>query len=596
VKILIVGEFRTSQYSRILTCTKGTVLVIENGYISNDISTQAPTSANNVNIKFMYNISSAPDANTGGSHPVWVGNVVGGGSVINGMALDRASAADYDAWQALGNPGWDWASLFDYFRKSTTFIAPTTASQEALGITFNASAYGSGPIAASFPPFDYADMKDIWASWRAAGVPLPTEHASGNAVGAYWTPNSLQPDNQTRSDARNAYYDPVQGRHNLVLAQGRTVNEILFKPGIMTGFKATGVQYKIRSTASIHRVYAKREVILAAGSIFTPQLLQLSGIGPREILRAANIRVKRCMPAVGANLQDHPNAQMLYNLTNLSFPNPFSTQDPVYNASAWDEYRENRTGPITQAHGNSLAFLSLQSITNNSNAIVRTIRSQYVRDFLPSVYEDAALLRGFIKQREIISDLHSRNDAAVAEFPMVSSGLAMNALQRPLSRGTVTLDPENKYGHPVIQWNTFQNPVDKQILAEMVRWTRQHWSRPELSKFSPREVCPGPEAQSDDEIMDGLNRQGALEASEAHMSGSCSMMPQKLGGCVGSDLRVYGTTHLSIVDASVLPLIPATHLQATMYAVAEKAADLIKSRNMDGLSWFVRRNRSTWTS
>jgi choline dehydrogenase-like flavoprotein len=439
-------------------------------------------------------------------------------------------------------------------------------------------------------------MKDIWASWRAAGVPLPTEHASGNAVGAYWAPNSLRPDNETRSDARNAYYDPVQGRHNLVLAQGRTVNEILFRPGILTGYKAIGVQFRIHSTASTQRVYAKREVILAAGSIFTPQLLQLSGMGPQDILHAANVKVRRRMPAVGANLQDHPNAQMFYNLTNLSFPNPLSTRDPVYNTSAWAEYRENRTGPITQAHGNSLAFLSLQSITKKWTAIVRTIESQHVRDFLPSVYDDAALMRGFIKQREIIADLHSRSDAAVAEFPMVSFGLAMNALQRPLSRGTVTLDPENKYNNPIVQWNTFQNPVDKQIMAEMVRWTRQHWTRPELSRFSPREVCPGRQAQSDDEIMDGLIRQGALEASEAHMSGTCSMMPEKLGGCVGSDLRVYGTSHLSIVDASVLPLIPATHLQATMYAVAEKAADLIKHRNMDDVSRFVSVVRSIWRS
>ncbi|KAJ4345054.1 hypothetical protein N0V95_005963 [Ascochyta clinopodiicola] len=555
------------------------VLVIENGYIDDDVTTQIPSFANTANTRLMYNIPSAPDANTGGSHPVWVGNVVGGGSVVNGMAFDRASAADYDAWEALGNPGWNWNNLLGYFKKSTTLTPPTSSNVKEFGITYDASGYGNGPVQASFPNFEYPDMTAIWASWKAAGVPLPQEHALGGATGAYWTPSSLQPTTQTRSHARNAYYDPVKSRSNLVLLTGNTVNEIIFTPRVLDRYTAKGVQYKSRVDGSVRQVYARREVILAAGAVFTPQLLQLSGIGPENILKTAGVKVKKSMPAVGANMQDHPNAQMLYELQNMAFPNPLSGQDPAYNASAWAEYQANRTGSITQAHGSSLAFLSLPSITKKWSSIVRTVRSQRPRDFLPSVYDDEALLKGFARQRDVIANLHSRSDAAVGEFPMVPFGSAVSALQRPLSRGTVTLNPRDRYGNPVVQWNTFQNPVDKQIMAEMVRWTRQHWSRPELSRFSPLELSPGVQAQSDDEIMESLIQQSALQASFAHMSGSCSMMPETLGGCVGSDLKVYGVDHLSIVDASIIPLIPATHLQATMYAVAEKAADLIKARN-----------------
>ncbi|CAO2655551.1 Nn.00g043540.m01.CDS01 [Neocucurbitaria sp. VM-36] len=556
------------------------VLIIENGYAIDDITTQVPSFANSINAELTYDILSAPDANTGGSHPVWVGNVVGGGSVVNGMAFDRASAADYDAWEALGNPGWNWYSLFGYFKKSTTFTPPTAANIKDFGTTYDASAYGNGPVQASFPNFEYPDIKTIWASWKAEGVPIIKEHALGNAVGAYWTPTSLQPKTQTRSHARNAYYDPITSRRNLVLVTGNTVNEILFNQGLLTGYTANGVQYKSRLDGSVKKVYARREVVLAAGSIFTPQLLQLSGIGPKSVLNAAGVKVKKDMPAVGANMQDHPSANMFYDLKNQAFPNPLSVQNPTYNASAWAQYQNSRTGPITQAHGSSLAFLSLQTVSKNYAQIVNTVKSQNVRDYLPAVYSDSALLRGFSKQRDIIANLHSRSDAAVGEFPMVAFGLATSCLQRPLSRGTVTLDPNNKYGNPVVQWNTFQNPVDKAILAEMVRFTRQHWARPELSKFSPVEISPGVQAQSDDEIMADLIQQGGLEASFAHMSGSCSMMPQIYGGCVGSDLRVYGVNGLSIVDASIVPLIPATHLQATMYAVAEKAADIIKARNL----------------
>jgi choline dehydrogenase-like flavoprotein len=528
----------------------------------------------------MYDITSAPDANTGGAHPVWVGNVVGGSSVINGMAFDRASAADYNAWEQLGNSGWNFDNLLYYFKKSTTFTPPTAANIEEFGTTYDSSYYGTnGPVHASFPNFEYQDTKAIWKAYEADGVALPKEHASGNAVGAFWIPTALQPKTQTRSHARNAYYDPVMSRSNLVLATGKTVNEILFSRGLLSGYTANGVQYKSRTDGSIKKVYAKREVIMAAGSIFTPQLLQLSGIGPKSVLNAAGVTVKKNMPAVGANMQDHPNANMQFDLKNLSFPNPYSGSDKAYNASAWAEYESTKTGPLTQAHGSSLAFLSLQTVTDKWSQIVSTVKSQNSRSYLPSVYDDTSLLRGFTKQRDIIASLHASPDAAVGEFPMVPFGLAINALQRPLSRGTVTLNPSNKYGNPVIQWNSLQNPVDRQILVEQVRWTRKHWASPHLAKFSPIELIPGVQAQTDDEIINDLLQQNALEASFAHMSGSCSMMPESYGGCVGSDLAVYGVKGLSIVDASIIPLIPATHLQSTMYAVAEKAADLIKARN-----------------
>ncbi|KAH9864251.1 hypothetical protein J1614_010185 [Plenodomus biglobosus] len=565
-----------------------TVLVIENGYKVDDVTTQVPSFANSINPGLMYDITSANDVNTGGSHPVFVGNVVGGGSVVNGMAFDRASKADYDAWEQLGNFGWNWNSLLYYFKKSTTFTPPPSSHVKDFGMSYDASYYGTnGPIQASFPNFEYPDVKDIWASFKAEGIPLPREHASGAATGAYWIPTALEPKTQTRSHARNAYYDPVKSRNNLMLVTGKTVNEILFNRGLFTGYTASGVQYKSRHDGSIGQVFAKREVILAAGSIFTPQLLQLSGLGPKHILAAAGVKVKKDMPAVGANMQDHPNANMYFDLKNLASPNPLSGMDPVFNATVWAQYEANRTGPITQAHGSSLAFLSLQSISSKWNEIVQTIITQQPRDHLPAIYDDSALLRGFRRQRDIIAKLHASEDAAVGEFPMAAFGLAISALQRPLSRGTVTLDPNNKYGSPVVQWNTFQNPVDRQILVEMVRWMRRHWARPELAKFSPIELSPGVQAQSDDEIIGDLIQQKALKASFAHMSGSCAMMPASLGGCVGSDLAVHGVKRLSIVDGSIVPLIPATHLQATMYAVAEKAADLIKARNAFNTSpWF----------
>lgn len=135
--------------------------MLENGYINDDISTQIPSFANTINAGLMYNIQSAPDANTGGkTYPIYVGNVVGGGSVVNGMAFDRASAADYDAWASLGNSGWDWDSLLPYFKKSTTFTPPTASNVQEFGTTYDASYYGTnGPIQASFPNFEVSPRR-----------------------------------------------------------------------------------------------------------------------------------------------------------------------------------------------------------------------------------------------------------------------------------------------------------------------------------------------------------------------------------------------------------------------------------------------------
>lgn len=525
-----------------------------------------------------YSIDSAPDADLEGlSVGVLIGKVVGGGSVINGMAFDRASAADYNAWEQLGNPGWGWDGLLPYFKKSTTFTPPKLTGKE-FNITYDASAYGTnGPLQASFPNFEFPDVKVIREAFSSEGYPTPREHATGDAVGTLWIPTALEPKTQTRSDARRTYYDSVKSRANLKLVTGVEATEVLFDR-----LTAKGVQFTNLADKTISKVYAKREVILAAGSVFTPKILQISGIGPTDVLKAAGVKVKKDLAAVGANMQDHPNANMMFNLENLSIPNPLFSVDPAQNASAWALYNANRTGPVTQSHGSSLAFLSLQSITSNYKQIVSTIKGQKSTDYLPPVYKNNAnLLRGFEAAKAITAELLSGNKAAAVEIPMNAFGLAIAAIQRPLSRGFVALNPANPTGNPIVQFNGLQNPADRTMMLEAVKWMRRHWKNPTLARFSPVEVTPGVAAQTDDEIIHALLEQGALTPTFAHQSGTCSMLPEKYGGCVNSDLRVYGVNKLSIVDASIIPLIPATHLQATMYAIAEKAADLIKSRNKE---------------
>ena len=491
------------------------------------------------------------------------------------MAFDRASAADYDAWEQLGNPGWGWSGLLPYFKKSTTFTPPKLTDAE-FNITYDASFYGSnGPLQVSYPNFEFPDVRVMWEAFRSEGYSTPREHGAGDAVGATWVPTSIDPKTQTRSDDRRSYYDTAKHRVNLKLVSGVKVKTILFDK-----LTAKGVQLTNLADNTDSKVYARREVILAAGSIFTPQILQLSGVGPADVLEAAGVKVRKALDAVGANLQDHPNANMFWSTQNLSTPSPGFASDPAQNASAWAQYYANRTGPVCQSHGSSLAFLSLQSITSNYKEIVSAIRSQEPTEYLPPIYKNnSKLLRGYKAAKSITAELLSGTEAVAVEIPMNAFGLAIAAIQRPLSRGFVALNASDPTGNPIVQFNTFQNPADRTMMIEAVKWTRRHWQNPILARFSPAEVTPGVAAQTDDEIIDALLEQGALTATFAHQSGTCAMMPERYGGCVDSDLRVYGTNKLSVVDASIIPLIPATHLQSTMYAVAEKAADLIKIRN-----------------
>ena len=519
----------------------------------------------------MFNSAPVPNLNNA-QFSVIVPNVVGGGSIVNGMVYDRGARADYDAWEKLGNPGWNFNGLLPYFKRSTTFTPPSPAKAREFDMTWDPAAYGNGPVQITLTNFQFPDLKPFWAAWKTEGVPLPKDPNLGQAVGAYWTPSNTDVRDGTRSSSTKAYYKPNASRPNLRLLTGQTVTQILFD-----GLTAKGVRY-VSKDNKVTDVFARKEVILAAGAIATPKLLQSSGIGPKSVLQAAGVTVKKDLPAVGANFQDHPWAIMLFNLNNTSFPDPNTINvNATYNASVWQEYNQYHTGQIATSRGNTLTFLSLPQVTSAFQAIVKKLKSQNPLTYLPSIYgSNTALLNGFKAQRDILIKSLGGNDGAVVEYPVPAGGFGTLALQKPLSRGTIGLDPANPSGPPIVQYNTLMNPVDTDVLVASVRRNRKYWSNALLKKFSPVETLPGAQASTDQQIIDAFK--GLLQPSFAHPSGSCAMMSENLGGCVSSQLLVYGTKKLSIVDASILPLIPACHLQATMYGVAEKAADIIKSR------------------
>ena len=291
----------------------------------------------------MFNITSAPEPGMGGkTYSVLAGSVPGGGSTVNGMELDRASAADYDSWEQLGNPGWGWSGLFPYFKKAN-IISPAhwtsadrifrvpTSRRQPLPSKPSTTTHGTPlrmgtghcrPVTQSSSILTTVSENNthvnkstlthpdpFFTAFEECSVPFIREHALGNAVGVFWTPASEDPKKKTRSSSLNAYYDPVSYRSNLKMLTEYRVTQVLFDRSLT----AQGVEAIDRTTGKVYQFKANKEVILAAGGVHTPQVLQLSGIGPKDVLKAAGVPVKLNFPAVGSNFQDHPTAYLNWN-------------------------------------------------------------------------------------------------------------------------------------------------------------------------------------------------------------------------------------------------------------------------------------------
>jgi choline dehydrogenase-like flavoprotein len=439
--------------------------------------------------------------------------------------------------------------------------------------------YGDGPLKVSIPSYQYEDYTSIMASFVERGDIPHSIEGFAKPLGTFWTPNSIDNSTKARCHARKAYYDPVQQRPNLHLLINTHADHVIFQDSEKVA--ASGVKITSNVDSSTASVYAKNEVILAAGGVFTPHLLMLSGIGPKDTLSVANINVRKELPAVGSNFQDHQALYMRFNLSNQSVPNPdmlVTTPVAEFNATSAERYAANRTGAWTFGRGNAALFLAFKDFSSRYKNITARISKQNATAYLPVRYsQNEALLKGYLAQRKVLIDHYLSDDAALGEYPIQPWGRATTAIQKPLSRGTLILNATNPAAMPIVVRNAFQNPIDKMVLGELVRWNREHWTKaPQLQRYAPVEIVPGAQYQTDQEIFDGSIKAAALDPTYAHSSGGCAMMPEDMGGCVDGQLKVYGVENLRVVDASIIPLIPAAHLQATMYAVAEKAADIIK--------------------
>ncbi|KAH6674800.1 putative choline dehydrogenase [Halenospora varia] len=319
-------------------------------------------------------------------------------------------------------------------------------------------------------------------------------------------------------------------------------------------------------------ISAKQEIVLAAGTFGSPTLLQRSGVGPKDVLKAADVELD--VPGVGRNLQDHAGSLLLYSYTTNTIPNSATvSSNATFATKVQAQYAQNKTGPLTVGYGNSVVFLPLQTFDPNYEYLVKKVIPQNSSIYLPPEYEPT-LLHGFEKQKSLLAASYASKKSAILEVFFNGDPTAIPVLQKPLSRGTVHLNSTDPQGFPIIDPKVFSNPIDMDIMVSMFKYVRKWMAAPSQAPLGPFEIVPGNAVVSDADIIAAIRQFST--PSIGHALGTCAMMPLEMGGVVGSDLKVHGISGLSVVDASVMPLAPATHLLTTVYAVAEKVSDCAK--------------------
>ena len=449
------------------------------------------------------------------------GKVLGGTSSINGMVYMRGNPADYDLWRQRGCTGWDWDSVLPYFKKAE--------DQERGGDAFHGS---GGPLRVSDQAIHWELGDHFIAAAIEAGLPANNDFNDGEQEGAGPFQNTT--DRKRRWSTATAYLKPARRRGNLVIQTNAHATRIIVEDG-----KARGVEF--RCDGATHVARARAEIIVCGGVYGSPQLLQLSGLGPAALSQEFGIPVVRDIPAVGADLQDHFYVRLAFRCTKPITLNDIANS-PVKKLMAGLQYLLFHTGPLT------------------SNGICA---GGFARS-------DPRLDRPDIQLNFSVWSFAERNNRGVVPHPF--PGFTISAVHlRPDARGTVMLKSPDPLAAPAIRFNFLRSQYDLQALTAGMRLARSITQQPALAAYVAEELIPGAQVSSDAEFEASIRKNGV---SNLHPVGTCRMGADAEAVC-DPRLRVNGIAGLRVVDASVMPSVPAGNTNAPTIMIAEKAADMI---------------------
>jgi choline dehydrogenase-like flavoprotein len=404
---------------------------------------------------------------------------------------------------------------------------------------------------------------------------------SGNSIGGYSNTATVDPENKVRSYASSTYGVPARQRSNVKIFTEATAQKIMFAGTGTSSVKATGVQVLI--DGKLETFSPKKEVILAAGVYNTPKLLELSGIGDKKLLDRHGILLQVDLPGVGENLQDHLMTGLSYETVDgVITGDSLMRQEPEALALAQKLYAEHKAGPFTIGGMQSHAFMSTpdidvlldKSLSNNP----RSENSKYyetVRTMLESQNGSTGAWLMFLAQ----TNLHEGGKSFVGAQLLPENYVSLGCIQsHPLSRGSTHISSTDINAPPNIDPRYFSEPADLEIMARHLQAldTKLRPAAELAPFFKPNGKRNHPDAFHVGDLEGAKKYVRDTATSAYHSCGSAAMLPREKGGVVDPKLVVYGTENLRIVDASIFPLIPRGNILSSVYAVAEKASDIIK--------------------
>ena len=460
-----------------------------------------------------------PEEGTGNRAIMWPrGRMLGGSSAINGLVFIRGQHADFDDWETLGAEGWSFRDVLPYFRRLETWRGGESQWRGGLG------------------PVQVDTLRcenEACAAWLEAahdwGLPENPDFNGETTEGA--GKYNLTLDRRWRSSAARAYLRPARSRPNLTVVTGALVERVLFR-----GRRALGVSWRDRD--GVRTAHAGR-VILSAGALQSPQLLQLSGIGPAALLRSHGIEVVHDSPGVGQNLQDHYQVRFVTRLNRRVSLND-DVRHPLRLAGMALQWLVHARGPLTVGAG-------------QIGGAVATRHS-------PSGRPDVQLLAMPLSLDKAGEPLHP------------FSGFTTVLWQcHPQSRGSLEIRSADPAEAPRIRPNYLSAEHDRKVMVEGVRIAREIHGRPAFRRLTEAEILPGPEVQTDEDMLAFVRSTGA---TVYHPVGTCRMGTDERS-VVNPVLAVHGVEGLSVADASVMPKITSANTNAPTLMIGEKAADLI---------------------
>ncbi|KAI1410105.1 putative GMC oxidoreductase [Hypoxylon sp. FL1857] len=490
------------------------------------------------------------------SIPFHAGKAIGGTSTINGMTYIRGDKAEFDVWEDLGNSGWNWNTLYPYFKRVERFSPPTEA-QQAVGASFNPEYHGEDGILKTGFPFELFNgtlYNLAQQAWEILGYPLNPDVNGGETRGFDIWPQTLDRDANIREDAARAYYYPVEQRSNLKIING-TVTKLTWANSSTNGgtLSADGLEYLDPNGQTVI-INAAKEVLLSAGSLRSPLILERSGVGNPSILEKYGIETKIDLAGVGEHMQEQPNTALEYtSKVNITGTAPYATF-----ATAQDIFG-SQTSTIAAATAAKLSEWA-QTISHiNAGGI-----------------DASALEKIFGIQHGLI---FNRNVTIAETLTSGSGNILISAFWTllPFSRGSVHIKSATQTDDPAIDPEYFLIDFDLAVQTGLGRLSQELWYTNPIRDLVVDNLVPGeaslPRNATDSQWATFI---AATSTPNHHPIGTASMMSRELGGVVDPKLKVYGTSNVRVVDASVLPMQISGHLTATLYAVAERAAEFIK--------------------